>query len=451
MYEARQNKEKVSRRIEIKNINPSSACTKNVNQFPKNVVQRVTWEDDSDKPGEKVCKDYMPNGFIWHYVDGKMYYTTTPALVISIKDKAHREQIEQFANKQLSYKEWDAAGWVFHDTIRGNSSIVIQHDNIKDYIGPTSGIEIENPTPHIISLNKETDRGTIAQILFGENIMAEITTDMGKHPDYTIELRTTPVAIADNTGFMLRKKAIKIAKKVINSANGTQIKDETIEDFTVKVLVKNHTIKSANHKKSGHQITKGIGLTDMINEASKTDGFFSVAHSTWMKHYFTYLNQYTNKQGEIYAMLASMIHFYLERIDRNAMIKELEGSQNNSQSEKQKETGTGSKGVKNGVLEVRPDLVNPARKNEWGLLPKTAPSKWLDGLDKEVASNIKSALNVVPKDLNKTAWETIKRELLSGSEIAGHPVPDFTINNEKAFAFEMRTPPRDEVKKYIDD
>lgn len=458
MYEARQNKEKVSRRIGNK----------------KNIIQKVTWEDDSEKPGEKVCEDYMPNGFIWHYIKAnrKMYYTTTYALVHSIKDKAHRQKIEQFANRPLSYEDWKAAGWVYPDTVRDNSFRVIKHDDIKDYIGQTSGVEIENPTQHIICLKNEKDRGIIARISVDGIVMAEITTDMmlGKEEIakaeitsnvndekyYTIELRTTPVANADEIGLKCRKNAIRAAIKAITNANftnGRTIKNENIKiednkEFTVEVLIKNHTIMEAKNRRKCIQITKGISLTDMINEASKPDGFFKEAQYRWMAYYSTYLNQYPNEGKEIYAMLASLIHFYLKKIDDFVICKNIQSGKSEDQSNMN--NGIGGKGVKNAVLETRPDLTNPARKNDWKLLPKTAPQKWLDGLASDVALNIKKALNTVPKELNEIAWNTIKNEILSGSEIAGHPVPDFTINNEKAFAFEMRTPPIDEVKKYID-
>ena len=46
------------------------------------------------------------------------------------------------------------------------------------------------------------------------------------------------------------------------------------------------------------------------------------------------------------------------------------------------------------------------------------------------------------------AWNTIKLDLLRGQNIAGHAVPEFTINKEKAYAFEIRTPSSDDREPY---
>lgn len=408
------------------NDNAVKICTK--------AIQKTPWEVDPDDSTKYVYSDLQHKGFVWYFEKNKLYYTLTPAIVLTVKDLEKRRQLEKYKGIAFSYDEWEKAGWKYK-AIEGNTFLGNPNSQKpQDYSGYTSGIEIENPTSHIISLENPNDRGLIAQVLKDNRVIAEITTDMGMNCDYTIELRTTPVSITDDNEVKKRRDAINVIKSVIEKAEDGQITSQKIGDFQINVLVKKHKIKKVKGKRQGVQITKGISFTDMIKEASKTNGFFEEAYGSerWMTNFNKYykISKLEDENGKvIYAMLASLIHFYLRRIDRALLFETNETKE-----------GIGSKGIIENKLVKRPNLVNPVEKNAWGLLPKTPPGKWLAGLDSQIATNVKSSLNNVPEGLNAVAWKTILQEILNNDDIAGHSVPDFTINNNMAFAFEIRTP-----------
>ncbi|WP_440880279.1 hypothetical protein [Tenacibaculum sp. C7A-26P2] len=346
------------------------------------------------------------------------------------------------------------------DSIIENENSFEQHSNYgalnakynKNYDGPTSGVEIENPAKYKIWLERSLDQGVIAEIMVestGE-IIADISTDIGKQNVYTIENRTTPVVVTDVKGLNLRKEALKLAKEAIedavNEIHSQAIRPVSKNGLKLKVIKAKHSIKEdRNTGRPGVQVTLGASWSEMINDAPRLVGVLKDARGRWMDQYKTYSESFKNKYPksgrgavEVYGMLASLLHYYMIRIDNSN--KKI-AIQNKLDYDTMGSPGIGGKGVDNDELVRRPNIVDAKEKNAWGLLPKTPPGKWLEGLkDEQDISNIKTELRNIPPGINKTAWKEINTELLKGNMIAGHKVPEFTIKGEVAFAFEIRTP-----------
>lgn len=321
----------------------------------------------------------------------------------------------------------------------------------KNYDGSTSGVEVENPAKYKIWLENSLDQGAIAEVIVeatGE-IIADISTDMGKPNIYTIENRTTPVVVTDVKGLNLRVEALKLAKEAIENAvkfDNKAIQPVIKNGLKLKVVKSKHSIKEDHSIGSpAVQVTLGASWSEMINDAPHLLGVLKDAKGRWMDKYKTYSESFKNKYPqsgkgavEVYGMLASLLHFYMIRIDNSNLKMALK---NKLDFDTMGSSGIGGKGVDNDELVRRSNMVDPLEKNAWGLLPKTPPGKWLEGLkDSQDITNIKAELRNIPPGINKTAWKEINTELLKGDMIAGHKVPEFTIKGEVAFAFEIRTP-----------
>lgn len=351
-----------------------------------------------------------------------------------------------------------------------------EEEKPKEYPSATEGIEVENPVPFQVVLRNSKNRGVMAwvQDAKGEKL-AEFTTDMGTNP-YTIENRTTPCPSADLQGIDARKRALKMLADHIEEAaaatttgliptgtyepgdektwqttsptKGVAVKEDTKGDLTLKLKEKNHrVVPKSGSPRPGVQITKGVSFTQMLAEAPARTGAF--LHAYWMEDYKPYFAHYgkttpaaTPAEATVFGMLASLVHFYLRRLDWSSR---LSGSD---------EPGVGGKAVTGGAVTL-PDMTQPTVKNPWGLLPKTPPGKWLSGLDEKAQGRVKQALRNVPagvpgaNPVNTTAWNTVLNDtVFPGGMIAGHAVPEFKIANETGFAFEIRTPKLDEKSGY---
>ena len=399
-------------------------------------------------------------------------------------------------------------------------------DKIKNYKGSTIGVEIEYPVPFSIVLSSKLFRGVIAKVKSaGGTVLAEMTTDMGNNP-YTIENRTTPVEESNYEHIKVRKDALELLDKAISLAGkdgkilehkgsdqskfdnctgkpinfveeddtGKPINPLEKDDMEIKVIIENHKIIENKDKTPGLQITRGLSWQDMLEEVGSKQGFLSLANPAWLKYYNKYLkylqeNPLEEKQEEkqeeqqeeniqnvdpkaadkIFAMLASFLEFYLDRIDFREKMKHNEqlifkklkkSNPNNNQIEEKgegeggfknnvdqiEEEGKGGKGVKNNQLNLL-NTVDPTEKNAWILLPKTRPNEWLSGLGLTEQKRVKEELQKIPsrEPINKKAWQAafdffIKEK----NDIGGHQVPNFTINGQKGFAFEIRHPEPDQ-------
>jgi hypothetical protein len=94
-------------------------------------------------------------------------------------------------------------------------------------------------------------------------------------------------------------------------------------------------------------------------------------------------------EAMVFGMLASLLHFYLKRLDFNPQAP----AASNPWTPKQ---GVGGKAVMDDNEIAFPDMTHPPVKNAWGLLRKTPPAKWLADLDAASQGNVKQRLREVP-------------------------------------------------------
>jgi hypothetical protein len=411
---------------------------------------------DTETPNLKQW-DHLRKGVRWYYneTNGLMHFKIED--LAAIPNIKARIAVTNAANQEFTYQQWIDAGWVEKE-----GEVLEVSEKVEasppDFSGPTSGVEIENPASFQIRLENPLHRGVMAEVVSetGE-VLADITTDMGSNP-YTIENRTRPVVMADQEGLTLRKNALTLAKEAIEKAGavqgGSAIQPVTKDKLKLVVKQGGHTIiPTSAQKNPSVQVTQGASWSDMVADAPRLTGILKEAGGRWMRYYGTYANSYALKYTEsgkgasvIYGMLASLLHFYMYRIDESMKKYALENRKN---YDEMGSDGIGGKGVTGGDLTGRPDLVDPKEKNSWGLLPKTSPARWLEGIESsEDVANIKNELRNAPSEVNPVAWKVILQEVLAGNNIAGHPVPKFTIKKEAAFAFEIRTPSQDDRAPY---
>jgi hypothetical protein len=433
----------------------------------RTVLQRA-WEEDSDIDGTEIWRDDQAEGFTWYHDNGKLFYKTTPALDKKVRSwnaeqntsaqwRSHLEQIKNYANTPHTYEEWRAFGWLRGEALpsQPDQAEPLAGDQPKDYSGPTSGIEVENPADFMLQLGNPLMRGVIAEVIVtasGE-VLADITTDMGQNP-YTIENRTRPVVMADAEGMQQRRDALALAKKGIEAAgaNGGAIQPVAEGALSLVVRQADHSVvQPAKTKNPGVQVTLGASFSDLVADAPLLQGILKEAGGRWMSRYGIYNALYLANYpqpgrgaAEVFGMMGSLLHFYMDRIDNSVRKRALE---RRLDFDTLGSGGSGGKGVEGGELVNRPELVDPKEKNAWGLLPKTPPAKWLEGIAEEDARKVK-ALLAAPGDVNRVAWDTIKLEILRGDNIAGHAAPEFTIGGEKAFAFEIRSPTKEDRQPY---
>ena len=376
--------------------------------------------------------------------------------------------------------------------VTGKSSV----QQFKDYTGPTSGVEIENPISAVIKLENITFQGVMAEVidlsLPSAPVIADVSTDMGTpRGSFTIENRTKPVANSDTQGIRQRRAALALAARALREAAHEKraMEDLTDTEHNLKLVVREHRhiVKSSRKRgRKGVQVTKGVSWSTMVADAPRLAGIFTEARGRWMSYYGIYSDHLQQKYSdrtfnpgvvELYGMLGSLLHFYMEDIDRtvhklnidrqfasnlrkkaqqesmdSSIAPRLRGMADITAQDDRSEwqQGIGGKGVRGGELSIRPNLVDPQAKNVWGLLPKIAPVKWLDGLQQqEDRQFVRWELGIVPDGVNPIAWRTIYGEIItSRGMLAGHPVPDFTINNECGFAFEVRSAKQEDRALY---
>jgi hypothetical protein len=357
----------------------------------------------------------------------------------------------------------------------------------KEYASATEGIEVENPVPYQLLLQSSKAQGVMAWVEDdkGEKL-AEFTTDMGTNP-YTIENRTTPCERADVEGIAARRRALQMLASSIQAAaegaptglepagthkpgdeqkwhttspdKGTAVKAGSEGDLKLVIKQPNHrVVPKSRGAVPGVQITQGVGFRELLEAAPDAKGGF--AHAQWLKEYSFYFKHYVANhvpvaiplvipdEAKVFGMLASLLHFYLRRLDFNAQAS----AGSNTWTPK---AGIGGKAVMDDNEIAYPDMTHPPVKNAWGLLPKTPPAKWLVELDAAAQARVKQALRDVPttvtgdNQVNATAWKEVYQTVVfQGQMIAGHAVPDFRIAGQTGFAFEIRTPKKEEKSGY---
>jgi hypothetical protein len=349
----------------------------------------------------------------------------------------------------------------------------------KNFASATEGVEVENPVSYQVVLKMAKSRGVMAWVEDAKGAtLAEFTTDMGSNP-YTIENRTTPCESANRQGIEDRKRALKMLTEHIRAAGdapptgldskgpyasdderklhtlssnrGTPVKAADEGGLKLKVLVADHrVIPKSGTARPGVQVTKGVGFSEMLASAPSKAGAFE--HAQWMQEYGFYLDHYVKlgnaadtDEAKVFGMLASLLHFYLRRLDWHNRFPKWDPKE-----------GIGGNAVNDADEISLPNMTDPNVKNPWGLLPKTPPAKWLAALDAQARGRVGQALKDVPtivkgeKQVNATAWREIYKNIVGqGEMIAGHAVPEFTIANEPGFAFEIRTPKLDEQAGYV--
>ena len=357
----------------------------------------------------------------------------------------------------------------------------------KEYASSTEGIEVENPVPYQLLLQSSKAQGVMAWVEDdkGEKL-AEFTTDMGTNP-YTIENRTTPCESANVEGIAARRRALQMLASYISAAaeaaptgldpaathkpgdeqkwhttspdKGTAVKAGSEGDLKLIIKQPSHrVVPKSRGAVPGVQITQGVAFRELLEAAPQATGGF--AHAQWLKEYSFYFTHYVAKyvpvaiplvipdEAKVFGMLGSLLHFYLRRLDFNAQAS----AGSNTWTAKE---GVGGKAVMDDNEIAFPDMTHPPVKNAWGLLPKTPPAKWLVELDPAAQTRVKQALRDVPttvtgdNQVNATAWKEVYQTVVfQGQMIAGHAVPDFRIAGQTGFAFEIRTPKKEEKSGY---
>jgi hypothetical protein len=438
------------------------------------VVQR-DWLEMEGRPTVKQWS-ILRQGLRWFYEEqtGMMYYALEDPKGIPIKAQA---KLREIAGQKWPYEQWIAAGWVEKEDGEApapqvEKTLTDAPKPPKTFSGPTSGVEVENPAQFSLLLDRTRDQGVIAKVVHTESneTLAEFTTDMGKNP-YTIENRTSPVVETDAEGLKARREALALLTQAIKEAGtgsvlppatstkrfadciGKAIEAKTSGTLRIEIKQPAHKVVSTGGaKRPGLQVTKGVPLSALISDAPKLQGVFSETGNWWMKEYKGYADSFLKdhkdrgKAAAVFGILASLIHFYLVRIDVAAKKRAIEGRMD---YDAMGEKGVGGKGVE-GENVSRPDLVDPNEKNAWGLLPKTPPGEWLDAIEDEDKGLVKRELRAVGEagEVNKKAWNEILGDVLGNKMIAGHAVPKFKIGEEPGLAFEIRSPGPEERKPY---
>ncbi|NER78155.1 MAG: DUF4157 domain-containing protein [Leptolyngbya sp. SIO1D8] len=371
----------------------------------------------------------------------------------------------------------------------------------KDYESPTIGIEREISKPYKIRLEGHVPGGVIGKVKYEGRTLVEYTTDMStqktdknthkKWTQFTIELKTTPIEINNLEKITERRNAVATLAAWLDSvANKGVIKSTRKKEidagggYTIEISRYHKVLKQGgdNDIQWGDQATLGITLSDLLNppepdeKGTESAASIILGRAAWAGNRDYFEKKFSQKYSEmspnaeaLCGLIGSLMQFWCTNIiqqglenqtlERQMIPKDLVktslglGGVTEEQKQKAKEKIKKLKEKKvapkyeKGYLGA---LVNPKVKNMWGALPKTKPIRWLENLSE---NKEKQAVFDILKDnkpdavKNQDMWDSVLAAIKRGDDIAGHQVPDFTIGGDIGMAFELRTPPKDWLKK----
>ena len=303
----------------------------------------------------------------------------------------------------------------------------LQFREVKNYAAPTIGVEQEI-TGYKVDLS--TGATAVIGVVQDKNNkkLVEFTKDMGEPTGngrgrYRIELRTTPAEANDANAISERRKATAAIVAAIKQAaahpDDTSVKTHDRDGFHIIIVNPDHNIWGVGAATFDNQVSLGVPTADLAAQAlapKTAENNAIIDHAEWFKA--SYADKFAPAKTtspnakNVYVMLASVIGFIVKTV----------------------------KEAKPNAEAVEIDLTNPGIKDKWEVLPRTPPWEWLDCLGKDDKAEVHAQLQKTFADnLGKAALEYIETK----KPLAGHPVPQATIDGKHSSIFEFRRVPKE--------
>ena len=293
----------------------------------------------------------------------------------------------------------------------------------KDFKGNSIGIEAELSGVKV-DLSKQASQ-KFGFVKSGRDPLFMLTKDMSRgytyfdnkqsYTPYTIELVSYPCEINDAGAIKIRKDAIhwflQILQDHITNKNRTKLGDQVSADgkFTIVITNENHKISAdgsgsprVRMSQKNMQVTIGVGARAFVDNTSPEVNLIKKApwYSSRLKFNFLENNPLGTLEerqisANVFAYLASIMHKLADfAINKKVTFRMI-------------------------------DIIDPALKNSWVILPRTKPSLMLNLLslkDKEkVCTQIRTDLTTYTND-PKLVKEIYDYIILEKGEVAGHGI-----------------------------
>ncbi|MGW6281457.1 actin cross-linking domain-containing toxin [Kribbella sp. NPDC055071] len=287
----------------------------------------------------------------------------------------------------------------------------------------------------VIMITKDMSTGTY------RNPKGIAGADGGAWKTHTVELVTYPSHLDDIASTALRQDATQFVLDVFKGRIGTNphepLEAITNGKFALQITNERHVLApgsglhldepgSVSMPLGGQQLTVGVKATQFGTDA--TNELRLLRDNPWYKPEFRTDDALRNlppnllddpaKVESSYTYLKSIMSFTAKQVDKH--------------------------GIPIGDFPGRspfPGLTDPAVKNEWSVLPRTAPSTILDGLSAGDRAQVLKLLRETSIFDDPAIAKEVRAYILGGGEVAGHGINDVTIAGESALLFEFRTVP----------
>ncbi|WP_027343116.1 hypothetical protein [Hamadaea tsunoensis] len=271
-------------------------------------------------------------------------------------------------------------------------------------------------------------------------VLLEITRDIGAENEtqgrYTIELRTTPTELSDDTGWDHRVHAVAYAVFQIENSKDRPINPNPYGAYEMELFNVDHSIYFPGAAKvtgTGRQVTVAIPATEL--------GFDWAA-----------MGPDHRRQGIVHEYVT--LPWYIEDFTDDDLVE-----------------GLGARGrfayafLMSAIARLAGIWAQPKQlgllnrlsvKNGWVVRPRTAPIRILDTLGGDTAALVRYAVGqracptidwpgatILSGSLTAMAgtWNLAKAHILSGLPMGGHNPPAAFVGSSDALLFEYRTAP----------
>lgn len=304
----------------------------------------------------------------------------------------------------------------------------------KDYAGPTIGFERELIGPNV-TLTKEADRGVLGTVSLASEALVDIMTDIGTHPSYTIELRSTPCEKNDRAKLGDRRSAMNAIVEAIRAIDRETGKLTAVAGYQLAMRIKDCKFRRDAEVGVGFADQTSVGIKTSALMPGNPDFELLKSNAEWLKDPAPGALPRDglaepDKAIHFRNMVASVVAF---------LAKILKAGPGPASSD-----------------DLGVNIFQSDTKNSWGVLPRSPARDWLDTLGEAdraaVMENLREQFAPPPPAgpaaaldadaekaarCNAAAWAYVSQR----QDLAGHPVPPATIGGEPSGIFEFRSPP----------